>query len=113
MRTNDAEDFVASITHDRRQVITERYTNGELRYVGGLRGKAKDYAMRKLRERYATLDREIVSQLERLLREWRTERGRSPEQLSKPQGNFEGGVDIVLPLNGIRLSYDLTCLMVL
>jgi hypothetical protein len=111
--THDSEDFAASITHERRQVITERYAKGELRYVSGLWGKAKDYAMRKLRQRYAELDRETVSRLERLLTDWHAERGRSPEQLSKPQGSFDGGVDIVLPLHRIRLSYDLACLSVL
>jgi len=50
--------------------------------------------------------------LERLLRDWQAERTRQPTQLRKPPGNLDGGVEIILPLRGIRLKYDLSCLMV-
>lgn len=111
--TDDADDFTASVTHDRRQAtIIDRYDEGKLTYVSGLYGRSKDYAMRKLRERYAVLDRETTSELERLLRDWQSERNRLPTQLRKPPGNLDGGVEIILPLRGIRLKYDLSCLMV-
>lgn len=111
--TADTEDFTASVTHDRRQAtIVDRYDQGQLSYVSELYGRGKDYAMRKLRERYAVLDRETTSALERVLADWQSERNRSPTQLRRPPGNLDGGVEIILPLRGIRLKYDLACLMV-
>jgi hypothetical protein len=111
--TNDTEDFATSVTHDRRQAtIVERYDQGKLSYVSELYGQGKDYAMRKLRERYAALDRETTSALERVLADWQSQRNRLPTQLRRPPGNLDGGVEIILPLRGIRLKYDLACLMV-
>lgn len=111
--TDDADDFTASVTHDRREAtIIDHYDQGKLAYVSGLHGRSKDYAMRKLRERYSVLDRETTSELECLLRDWRSERNRLPTQQRKPPGNFDGGVEIILPLRGIRLKYDVSCLMV-
>jgi hypothetical protein len=111
--TDDADNFTAAVTHDRRQAtIIDRYEQGKLTYVSELFGQSKDYALRKLRERYAVLDRETTSELERLLRDWQTERNRLPTQQRKPPGSLDGGIEIILPLCGIRLKYDLSCLMV-
>lgn len=104
--SDDATEFTASITHDQRQTMVDRYLRGDLQYVSGLYGNGKDYALRKLRERYSLLDRQTTSQLERLLSDWRSERDRLSGQLSKPPGNFDGGVEIILPLQGIRLKCD-------
>lgn len=68
--------------------------------------------MRKLRERYAVQDRETTPELERLLSDWQSERNRLPTHLRKPPGNLDGGVEIILPLRGIRPKYELSCLMI-
>jgi hypothetical protein len=108
--SDDFEAFEEAVPESVRQMITSSHEQRALRFVSGLRGGAKLYAMSKLRERFAALDRRTVSQIEALLDEWRTERDRNSTQRSKEPRSLEGGVDIILPLRGIRLSYDLACL---
>lgn len=110
----DSASFRAALTERQRDFIVERHAQGGLRYVSELARPGKDYAQAQLRRRHAELDRETRAEVDAFLRAWQAERGRAPGQAGKgPEQALASGVDIILPISGIQLSYDLSCVAVL
>lgn len=106
----DGEAFRAVANAD---AIRERHSLKPLLTVNALTGGARIYANAKLREHYDMLDAETRTRTRQFLREWMSEHGRAEHQASKRRDgayNFDTGIEIALPLDGMRLPYDVSSL---
>lgn len=102
----DIETFRAIANID---AIRERNSWKPLEHTGDLRGAARTYAQEKLREHYNMLDADARKRTEEFLRDWMSERGRADHQRSKHgpgHQNCDSGIEIALPLDGLRLPYN-------
>ena len=105
---DDVASFNAAVTEVQRAAILDRFRCGDLRYVSQLHRPGLTYAKARLAERIGHLDAETLATLRAFLDDWRSEVGRTPSQAAKAASNLAVGVDIALPLDNIRLSYDAT-----
>jgi len=104
---DDAENFRARLTEFQRDFIVYRHGQGQLKVVGSLARPGWKYAMEKAQERYRALDKEAATRLRAFLDDWGLENGRQPGQSSKVDvANPSWGVDIVLPISGIRIGFS-------
>ena len=104
---DDAENFKARLTEFQRDFIVYRHGRGQLEVVGNLARPGYRYAMEKAKERYRALDKETATRLRAFFDDWRLENGRKPGQSSKVDvPNPSWGVDIILPISGIRIGYS-------
>lgn len=106
----DAEAFCAVANVN---AIRERNSWQPLLHVGDLRSGALAYARAKLREHYDLLDADTQKRTRQFLEDWMAERGRAGDQASKrgpDEFNFDTGIEIALPIDGMRLSYDVSSL---
>lgn len=106
----DAEEFRRRVSERQQSDIVERVERGTLEYVSGLTRPARQYAREKVEERYRSLDKDAREAVALYLEGWRTEAGRRPNQSRRTRPHAYG-IDIMLPLEGVRLSYDLPSLM--
>jgi hypothetical protein len=104
---DDAAAFRSRLTDAQIATIEQWHARGKLLSVSGLARPGHDYAIDKVRERFELLDENVRSQLRTVLQKWRAERER--RGIGNP---YESGIEIVLPVNGIRLPYDLSDLQV-
>lgn len=95
------------------EAIRELHSWKPLLSVNALTGGARAYANAKLREHYDLLDAETRSRTREFLRDWMSEHGRAEHQASKFSTgvyNNDTGIEIALPLDGMRLPYDVSSL---
>ncbi|MES2057958.1 MAG: hypothetical protein V4564_18620 [Pseudomonadota bacterium] len=104
--SNDRAVFESQLTATQRAFIVDSY-KARGRFVSWLARPAYNYTCEKLRERFRLLDQDAVEKVRIFLLEWRKETGRMPYQPGK-SASLESGIDIILPIEGIRLSYDLS-----
>lgn len=102
----DAAAFRARLTPTQLGAIEALHAKGGLTGVSGLARLARAYAIDQLGERFDALDGAARALVRALLSQWRAGRG----TMSDTPG-WDGGIDIILPVSGIRLSYDLSDLM--
>jgi hypothetical protein len=110
---DDKEAFNLRISETMRAVVMDRLSSGH-RYVSFLGSPVRGYADEKLQSRYRELDPDGVKMVRSFRDDWRSEVGRKAYQSSKlgtSQPSY--GVDIILPIANIRLSYDLSSLNML
>lgn len=106
----DAEEFRSRVGERQRVDIVERVERGALHYVSGLTRPARQYAREKVEERYRLLDKDAREIIDGFLEGWRAETGRQSSQSRRSRADAYG-IDIILPLSGVRLSYDLSSLL--
>lgn len=107
---DDAETFRSRLTVTQRARIEMAIACGALVYVSQLARPAYAYARDKLEEQYRQLDAVGLYEVRSFLDGWRLEAGRRISQPSKSRpGAF--GIDIILPISGARLSFDISSLM--
>jgi hypothetical protein len=95
----EAAEFRTRVPPIQQAAIEARHAKGNLSSVSELLRPARDYAMEKLRQRFEDLDPEALGQLRAVLLEWRAGR-------TKLGRAVDSGVEIILPVSGIRLAYD-------
>jgi len=104
---NDSEGFRLNFTEQQRTFIIDEYAKGRLSVVSQLARPANAYAVEKLRDCRAALTSDTMLKIRRYLENWKNERARKISQMSKsdhPNGSI--GIDIIMPISGIRLGYD-------
>lgn len=107
---DDAETFRSQLTDLQRAEIVEACEAGSLKYVSQLARPAREYARSKVEERRRQLDPAAWREVRSFLDEWRLEVGKRTGQPGKSRPNAFG-IDIILPVTGARLSYDISSLV--